>query len=1361
MKKLIAILLILTSSFAYSQKTVYVNVPSTTLPYIQARDTVYILASGQSNSAGGAEDAIDTAADARVQGWDDVLQSWVTLRVGFRPMYTLYPSQGGSGYPIGPSAQFFFGRKLAREKDVIVRVVNWGIGGAAIANWHSGTVRGSYLNIIANMTADAKVPKYDYFIWGQGEANSNSTSSYYTTAWDSVKASFRRYPWFPATTKIAVVGMPRQWQGAPASDGIDPTLQSFDGNIDPWDGYVNTDDATVNVIAAADGGVRIHFNSKGLKHLGEDMIWGTFASLPTPQRTAPSQTEFLDFATVNNVYLGHGSGSSFKTAGGGYSNNWLSNTVVTPAVGVNGKWAPSSMLYNTTGSYNTVMGREAMQLNLSGFWNSAFGAQALQNNSAGSRNSAFGLQAMFNTSGGNNNTALGYTAGSLLGSGNNNVILGSSTAARLANRDNWMLFANGAGVERFTVDSAGNFGINTIAPTNTLHVVGSVKLDLGNLGAGKVLTSDAFGVATWQTPSGGGGGITTATLSDSLDFFIPRAGTRPGKEVTGNVVLNGGSITTPIVGGISSLYIGVEDGELGVISVRNTFSKKSLLLSNNRLEFYSPDDSIVNVQLHKLEIVDGQLGLSYSGTQPFLGGRGIIASLDYTPNITDLDYTQKKYVDTKADSARNNAGVLEIRKKGIFVPQFTLPAGGSTDTASLSNRINLKVNISDTAAMLQKYKDTIAAHNIRIIGKQGLLTAGTNISIVGNTISASGGGGGTTETASNGLNKFTDDIRLGGSLTQSTLISTNGQDFTVNGTSTNGGLPVFRVSDVGTGASILGINTGGGAALSGYTTTGITANLSSNSGYAVILAANASSNYASDFSAANGVVSRFNRTSSNNNTVNPIIQLEANTASPVSGFGAGIEFKLTAVGAGATYSNRIASKWINPTFGSLTSEFEIEGWDNGTIKPFANFQPGGIIRVNNNLDTLATRAYARSFGGGGVTDHTLLTNIGTNTHAQIDAHLASTSNPHNTTKAQVGLSLVDNTSDLSKPVSTAQQTALNLKANLASPTFTGTVAGITKGMVGLGLVDNTADADKPISTAVAAALGLKSNAASPIFTGVTRINGSLSFNGNEGIAGYIPVSNGVGLNPSWIPIPAVDTSFSVNPNLTSLISKIIKDTVNANQINLKTINGQSLIGVGNITISSGTVGIEDDDYMRIMRAMGSGIITQNPAGYLNDLGNGVALVDNQVHYLPILVKRDTTITGVMYGLQTAGSFTADNNNKIGLYSYSAGTFTLVASTANNSTHWTGAGNSLKKIALTAPFAITKGVYFVAFLYNNSAQTTAPQLYGFDNFNNTTFQTLDFTNNVKFISFANGNDLPASIATSSTFGTSKNYWYALY
>ncbi len=62
--------------------------------------------------------------------------------------------------------------------------------------------------------------------------------------------------------------------------------------------------------------------------------------------------------------------------------------------------------------------------------------------------------------------------------------------------------------------------------------------------------------------------------------------------------------------------------------------------------------------------------------------------------------------------------------------------------------------------------------------------------------------------------------------------------------------------------------------------------------------------------------------------------------------------------------------------------------------------------------------------------------------AELATHTGNTSNPHAVTKAQVGLGNADNTSDANKPVSTATQTALNLKANLASPTFTGTVAPI-------------------------------------------------------------------------------------------------------------------------------------------------------------------------------------------------------------------------------------------------------------------------------------------------------------------------------
>jgi hypothetical protein len=57
----------------------------------------------------------------------------------------------------------------------------------------------------------------------------------------------------------------------------------------------------------------------------------------------------------------------------------------------------------------------------------------------------------------------------------------------------------------------------------------------------------------------------------------------------------------------------------------------------------------------------------------------------------------------------------------------------------------------------------------------------------------------------------------------------------------------------------------------------------------------------------------------------------------------------------------------------------------------------------------------------------------------------------------------------------ATKTQLNTKALLSNPTFTGTVSGISESMIGLPNVVNTSDANIPISTATQTALNLKAN----------------------------------------------------------------------------------------------------------------------------------------------------------------------------------------------------------------------------------------------------------------------------------------------
>lgn len=78
----------------------------------------------------------------------------------------------------------------------------------------------------------------------------------------------------------------------------------------------------------------------------------------------------------------------------------------------------------------------------------------------------------------------------------------------------------------------------------------------------------------------------------------------------------------------------------------------------------------------------------------------------------------------------------------------------------------------------------------------------------------------------------------------------------------------------------------------------------------------------------------------------------------------------------------------------------------------------------------------------------------------IDAHVAKQDNPHNVTAAQVGLDKVNNTSDAEKPVSTAQQAALDLKQDKTD----NTLATTSKTVVGAinevkGVADAAAKAD--------------------------------------------------------------------------------------------------------------------------------------------------------------------------------------------------------------------------------------------------------------------------------------------------------------
>jgi hypothetical protein len=142
-------------------------------------------------------------------------------------------------------------------------------------------------------------------------------------------------------------------------------------------------------------------------------------------------------------------------------------------------------------------------------------------------------------------------------------------------------------------------------------------------------------------------------------------------------------------------------------------------------------------------------------------------------------------------------------------------------------------------------------------------------------------------------------------------------------------------------------------------------------------------------------------------------------------------------------------------------------------------------------------------------------------------------------------------------------TAASTYAPKANPTFTGTVAGITKTHVGLSNVDNTSDISKPISTATLTALDLKAPLNSPVFTGAIDFTG-VNVTGLTAIAGlpdqtshsnkYLMTN---GSSPSWETLDVSALAPLANPTFTGTVS-FTSATVNFSD---SSIPSAALVGV--------------------------------------------------------------------------------------------------------------------------------------------------------------------------------------------------------
>lgn len=207
-----------------------------------------------------------------------------------------------------------------------------------------------------------------------------------------------------------------------------------------------------------------------------------------------------------------------------------------------------ALTYTTTGSSNTSVGAKSMYYNTFGNFNTAFGKYALSDNTIGNNNTSIGTNSFYSNSTGNNNVALGYNAGFHDTTGSGNVFLGYEAGYNELGSNKLYIANDSINPPLIFGDfSAGNVGIGTITPGATLEIAGQVKITGGTPGAGKVLTADATGLATWITPTAGtvttinGMAPVLATSSDGATYAISvsdNSQSSPGTVAAGGANMN-------------------------------------------------------------------------------------------------------------------------------------------------------------------------------------------------------------------------------------------------------------------------------------------------------------------------------------------------------------------------------------------------------------------------------------------------------------------------------------------------------------------------------------------------------------------------------------------------------------------------------------------------------------------------------------------------------------------------------------------------------------------------------------------------------------------------------------------------------
>jgi hypothetical protein len=355
------------------------------------------------------------------------------------------------------------------------------------------------------------------------------------------------------------------------------------------------------------------------------------------------------------------------------------------------------------------------------------------------------------------------------------VISENANVASITNTENANLTLGTNNTARINIGAAGNVVVNAPTSGPALEVNGTVKINGGTPGAGKVLTSDALGNATWQTAGNnnytGGSGITITGSIIAADDPSPTNELQNLSLSGNNLTLSngGGSVTLPTgttyTQGSGILINGGVISNIGDLSTTNEL--QNLSLSGNNLTLSNGGGSVtlptgttytqgsgININANTISATDTSntnelQNLSLSGNNLTLSNGGGSVTLP-----TGTTYTQGSGININANtiSATDTSNTNELQNLSLSGNNLTLSNGGGSVTLPTGTTYTQGSGILINGGVISNIGDLSTTNEIQ------------NLSLSGNNLTLSNGGGsvtlptGTTYTAGTGITINTNTI---------------------------------------------------------------------------------------------------------------------------------------------------------------------------------------------------------------------------------------------------------------------------------------------------------------------------------------------------------------------------------------------------------------------------------------------------------------------------------------------------------------------------------------------------------------------------------------------------------------------------